>query len=53
MDYSRKKTEKEQAYMDAGLPVQQVITDGETPTEKEVRDAANEMTRDVETRDRG
>lgn len=25
MDYSRKRTEKEQAYMDAGLPVQQVI----------------------------
>lgn len=53
MDYSRKRTEKEQAYMDAGQPVQQVITDGENPTEKEVRDAAREMTRDNETRDRG
>ena len=53
MDYSRKRTEKEQAYMDAGLPVQQVITDGENHTEKEVRDAAREMTRDNETRDRG
>ena len=45
MDYSRKRTEKEQAYMDAGLPVQQVITDGENPTEKEVRCCERDDTR--------
>lgn len=53
MNYSKKKTEREQAYMDSGLPVQQVIIDGENPTEKEVCDAVKEITRDNETRDRG
>lgn len=53
MSCSRKKTKREQDYMDAGLPVQQVITDGENPTEKEVRDATREMSRDPETSDRG
>lgn len=53
MDYSRKTTIADYPEMNQGLPIQQVITDGENPTEKEVRDAAREMSVDPETNDRG
>ncbi len=39
----RKTTIADFPEMNQGLPVQQVITDGEHPTEKEVRDATREM----------
>lgn len=53
MSYSEKRTDREQGYIDAGLPIQQVIIDGENPTDKELKDATDEMSRDNDTRDRG
>lgn len=53
MNCSRKKTIADYPEMNQGLPIQQVKTDGETPTEKEVMDAAREMGVEPETGDRG
>lgn len=48
-----KTTIKDYPEMNQGLPVQQVITDGEEPTAKELRDATREMGIDIDTPDRG
>ncbi len=62
MNYSEKKhnasneektTINDYHEMNQGLPVQQVITDGEEPTAKELRDATREMGIDIDTPDRG
>lgn len=53
MNCSKKTTIKDFPKMNQGLPVQQVITDGEHPTEKELRQATREMNADGEIPDRG
>ncbi len=52
-DDRKKKTISDYPEMNQGLPVQQVITDGDEPTAKELRDATREMAIDLETPDRG
>ena len=53
MNCSKKTTIKDFPEMNQGLPQQQVITEGEHPTEKEVRDATREMQPDESSAGRG
>ena len=53
MNYSEKEMRKIPYGMNPGLPIQRVIIGGINPTDKEVEDATEEMSRDPETRDRG
>ncbi|NPD91965.1 hypothetical protein [Xylanibacter muris] len=53
MNYSEKEMKTMPSGMNPGLPIQQVIIEGTNPTEKEVKDATDEMSRDPETRERG